>query len=95
MEGDRSELSVGQEAQGCDERDQHPVHPAAQQHHRLLQPLHGQEHAADRAGVLQRYHTHTNTHTHRHTSAGATTPRGVDSAMDTHTSKNRLPPRNK
>lgn len=58
MEGDRPELPVGQEARRRDERDQHPVHPSAPEHHRILQPLHGQKHAADRAGVLQRYDTH-------------------------------------
>lgn len=49
---------------------------------------------AERVNVFQtvvsnththRYHTHAKTHTHRHTSAGATIPRGVYSAMDTHT----------
>lgn len=43
--------------------------------------------------VLSNTHTqipHTRKNTHRHTSAGAATPRGVDFAMDTHTSKNSL-----
>lgn len=46
-----------------------------------------------RRSCQTRTHTqipHTRKNTHRHTSAGAATPRGVDFAMDTHTSKNKL-----
>ena len=36
VEGGGVELPLGERAPRCDERDQHPLYPSAQQHHRLL-----------------------------------------------------------
>lgn len=46
MEGGGTELALRKGAQRRHERNQHPLHPRAQQHHNLLQSLHGQKHAA-------------------------------------------------
>ena len=41
MEGGGPELALRKGAQRCHERNKHPLHSGAQQHHSLLQSLHG------------------------------------------------------
>lgn len=41
MERGGPELALREGAQRCHERNQHPLHPGAQQHNSLLQSLHG------------------------------------------------------
>lgn len=41
MERGGTQLPLRKGAQGCHERNKHPLHPGAQQHNRLLQSLHG------------------------------------------------------